>query len=100
MCFSCFVCARTTMGPLLSSGVFDDSVLFGRPKTGGFEEHFDSIWLSPAVSHSLLRRGARRNVCVTFWTVQTFSFTKTGGLHPVRSGKNSMHPRHRPFEPL
>lgn len=61
-------------------------------KDWSFEEHFDSIWLSPAVSHSLLCRGPRRDVCLTFWTLQTFHFSKTEGLHPVHSREDSMHP--------
>lgn len=82
------------------SGECDDTVLFSGLKTGAFEEHFDSIWLSPAVSHSLLRRGPRRDVCATFWTLQTFHFSQTEGLHPVRSGGNSMRPSISSLEPL
>lgn len=69
-------------------------------KVESFEAYFDSIWLSPAVSHSLLCGGSRRDVYITFCTLQTFHFSETEGLHPVHSRGNSMYPSIVPWATL
>lgn len=56
MCFSCFVCAHTAIGPLLLSGVFDDGVLFGRPKTGALKNTLIAYGY-PLLCHTLCSVG-------------------------------------------
>lgn len=46
----------------------------------------------PLLCHTLRSVGGdRRDARSTFWTRQTFHFSKSEGLHPVRSGENSTH---------
>lgn len=54
---------RRGSGPLCFCQVYLMTWLFcfaGAQSDGGFEEHFDSIWLSPAASHSLPCRGPQK----------------------------------------